>query len=267
MLIDGKRIARQIFDELRAQPTPAKKMVAIAAGDDAALVHFLRLKGKFAAELGVQFELKEFSNNVTTKELCSAVKAFADDDHVGAVIIELPLPSAVDAQAVLDVVPPSKDPECLTTANLKLFSDHRSSILPPAVATTQTIIESLRIENLAQKNAVIVGAGFLVGAPVAHWLTPIVRHVDVLRRASTDDERRAALASADIIVTGVGKRGLVTGEMIKSGAIVIDFGYPADVDWKSIDAVGGIVTPTPGGTGPVLITELFRNFYSLTSTK
>ncbi len=263
MLIDGKKIARGIVDELRAQPTPTKKMIAIVVGDDAALVHFLRLKGKFAAELGVRFVLKEFSRDVTTAELCRSVKTYSDDPDVGAVVIELPLPASIDAQAVLDMVSPAKDPECLTTANLQLFSDHRSSILPPAVATTRTIIESLRIENLAQKNAVVLGAGFLVGAPVAHWLAPHVRHVTVLRRASTDEERTRALASADIIVTGVGKKGLVTGDMIKPGVIVIDFGYPADVDFKSIAAAHGIVTPTPGGTGPILIAELFRNFYTL----
>lgn len=256
MLIDGKAIARRIFNELRAQSKPNKKMIAIVAGDDPALVHFLRLKGKLAVDLGISYELHKFSSQSTTSELHHAVAAFSDDPTVGAVIIELPLPRHVDAQAVLDAVSPSKDPECLTT---------ESHGLPPAVATVKTILEAVRVQNFEQKQAVVLGAGFLVGKPVARWLESRVKNVTVLRSASTNDERRHALRDADIIVTGVGKPGLVTGAMIKPGAIVIDFGYPADTDWKSIDAAGGIVTPTPGGTGPVLIAELFRNFYKLAS--
>ncbi len=252
MLIDGKRIARTIFDELRAQPTPDKKMIAVVASDDPALARFLRLKGKFAAELGVLFELQTFSSRSTTDELCRAVKTFSDDPAVGAVIIELPLSRHIDARAVLNAVPPSKDPEGLSFGSLGL---------PPAAATVRTILDELHVQDLQKKQATIVGAGPLVGQPVAHWLEGRVKHVTVLRSSSTDEERQAALCVADIIVTGVGKPALVTGTMITPGAIVIDFGYPADADWKSIDAAGGVVTPTPGGTGPILIAELFRNFY------
>lgn len=254
MLIDGKAIARKIFYELRARPKPNKKMVAVVAGDDPALVHFLQLKGKFAAQLGIPFVLKEFSPESTTEELRCAVVAFSDDPDVGAVIIELPLPRHIDARVVLDAVATSKDPECLATG---------SSCLPPAVATVKTILEELSVGALMHKHVTLVGAGVLVGGPVARWLEGRVKSVTILRSTSTNEERMAALCAADIIVTGVGKRGLVTGVMVKPGVIVIDFGYPADTDWKSIDSAGGIVTPTPGGTGPILIAELFRNFYQL----
>lgn len=263
MLIDGKAIAQDIADELRKRPTPKKKLVGLVGGDDLALVRFLEMKQVFAQELGVRFDLITLDAHATTATVVALISGFANDMDVGGIAIELALPAALDQFSILDAVPIDKDIECLASANLGLFFEGRSAILPPAVGTTATILRTLSIDSLATKSVVVLGAGFLIGQPVAHWFRQRARKVTVLRSVSTDEDRESALREADIVVTGVGKKGLVTGVMIKPGAIVIDFGFPADVDAKSIDAAGGIVTPTPRGTGPILIAELFRNFYFL----
>ena len=199
--------------------------------------------------------------------LYKKVRKIAGDPTVVGAIVQLKIPDygKEETQKVLNAIPPGKDIDCLGEEWSRRFYDDpiNSKIAPPAAGAVRTILDALNVRDLRGKKAVVYGFGRLVGQPANAWLVSVGADVTVIRTIATDEERRRALGAADIVVTGVGKPGLVTGGMVCPGTIVIDFGYPAASDAASIDAIGGLVTPTPGGTGPLLVAELFRNLFKL----
>jgi methylenetetrahydrofolate dehydrogenase (NADP+)/methenyltetrahydrofolate cyclohydrolase len=273
MIIDGNAIADKIIAELKAQNKSLgnKKVYGILVGDNEASLSFLRQKSRTARALGLSFVIKKLKPRASAEELAQKVAEISGAEDVLGVIVQLPIPDykSEDTSRVLDSVPYEKDIDCLgDRRSQEFYADPIGTpIAPPAVGTVAAIIRELGVKDVAGKKAVVYGHGRLVGKPIAAWLRAHGAEVFVLRTASTPEERVTALKSADIIVTGVGKPEEVhiTGEMIKPGAIVIDFGYPADCDAASIDASGSIVTPTPFGTGPILVAELFRNLFKLYS--
>lgn len=206
---------------------------------------------------------------VSEQELTERIVAIGARKSVVGIIVQLRIPnySREETQRVLDAVPYNKDIDCLGVRRSAEFYAHplEAKIVPPAAGAVKSILAALNVGDLPGKKAVVYGFGRLVGQPAESWLRAAGAEITVLRSASTDEERVRALSGADIIVTGVGKpeEVRISGATIKPGAIVIDFGYPADVDAASIDKAGGIVTPTPGGTGPILVAELFRNLIKL----
>lgn len=268
MLIDGKKIAAEIIAELKAQKRnfDGKKVLGILVGDNAASLSFLRQKQQTASELGIQFDIARIAAPVSEQKLAEEVaKLTADPDVIGA-IVQLPIPiENADTQAVLNAVPYEKDIDCLSDRRAEEFYHHPaiSPIAPPAVGTVKRILKSVGIADVRGKRVTVYGFGRLVGKPVAAWFSAAGAHVTILRRISMREEVVAELGTADIIVTGVGQQNLINVADVRSGAIVIDFGYPADIDAVAADKRGIIVTPTPGGTGPVLVAELFRNLYAI----
>lgn len=269
MIIDGNAIADKIIAELQARPKPTGgRIVGILVGDNEASLSFLRQKSRTARDLGLSFVIKKLKPRASAEELAQKVVEISGAEDVLGAIVQLPIPDykPEDTSRVLDAVPYEKDIDCLgERRSREFYADPLAArIAPPAVGAVAAILQELGAKDLAGKAAVVYGYGRLVGKPVAAWLSARGAEVIVLRTTSTPAERSMALKFADIVVTGVGERRIrITGEMIKPGAIAIDFGYPADCDAASIDAVGGFVTPTPGGTGPILVAELFRNLLKL----
>ena len=180
-------------------------------------------------------------------------------------IVQLPLPIQINRQKILDLIDPRKDIDCLTTENLKKFYNGNFTLVSPTVGALKSILESLNIESLKNKKVTVVGAGMLVGKPTAAWLKYQGANVSVIDQNTTDEMRTADLKQANITVSGVGKKDLITGADITPNSIIVDFGYPPDIEAESVAKVAAHYTPTPGGTGPIVVAELFKNFYQLNS--
>ena len=289
-IIDGKAIAENILNKLKAQPMPKKFLGAVLVGDDKSSISFLKQKEKAAKELGVDFRLYQFPREIKNDELRREVGKIAAHKTCGGVIIQLPLPEQLNQYYILNAIPKEKDIDVLSERALGAFYAGRSEVLPPAVGTVEKIVENcqLKIENYS---VAIVGLGLLVGRPVANWIMRRAKETILLRSVSD----LTFLKQADLVITGVGSAGLITPEMLKDGAAVIDFGYgvldgkySGDLDTRplqiencsSADLSAEILmkaetlmkadkvkinfyTPTPGGTGPILVAKLFENFYKL----
>jgi methylenetetrahydrofolate dehydrogenase (NADP+)/methenyltetrahydrofolate cyclohydrolase len=257
-MIDGSAIAAKIIADLKKKKTPTKTLAAILVGDDKASLSFLKQKEKTAKELGVRFVLHILPESLSQLELEGHVRAISNDKTVGAVIVQLPLPKKYDRIPVLNAIGIEKDVDVLNGETTK--------VLPPAVGALKHILEESKI-SLTGKKAVVIGPGMLIGRPVAGWLMDRVVKLTVLGKAKLDVE---VVKEADLVVSGTGVPHLLDEKHIKPKAVVIDFGYGqlegktvGDVDAKSIAIKTKLVTPTPGGTGPVVVAMLFENFFKI----
>lgn len=258
-IIRGALVARSIIESLKNRPRPDKKIMALYVGEDASSLSFLKQKRKVAEELGIPFELLTLPEKSPEGEARAALVKIAADASVGGIILQLPLPSNYDREAFFRIIPPKKDVDNLAG---------HASVLMPSALTVAAIIRETQFD-LKEKKAVVVGRGFLIGEPVERWLTGQVGALTVIDRGGD----YSALATADLVISGVGKAALIKADRLKSGALVIDFGYDLAPDGKLVgdfDPAGAeeraiLYTPTPGGTGPILVAKLFENFYALNS--
>ena len=281
MKIDGHAIAAEIIEHLKKLPKPEKIFAAVLVGSDPRSTSFLKQKEQVARELGIDFRLYKLASELGNDGLRQEVRRLVEKRSVGGAIIQLPLPDGLNPFYILNAIPRKKDVDVLTERALGAFYNDRNPVLPPAVATVKAILEKVSAEggsasggsfDLAKAEVAVVGLGALVGRPVGLWLTGKCKNLFLLRRGSD----LGLLKRADLTVTGVGQAGLIKRDMLKSGAGVIDFGYyyfpdgeiSGDLDSAPLaisDSQLAFYTPTPGGTGPILVAELFRNFYTLSS--
>lgn len=268
MIIDGKTIAKEILERLARQPKSEKFMAAILVGDDKSSASFLGQKEKIAKQFGIDFRLYHFPADIKNDALRDEVRKIAQHATCGGVIVQLPLPAHLNRHYILNAIPPEKDVDVLSERTLGAFYTDRSKILPPAVAGLQEILATIDDRVLEDCAVAVVGLGVLIGRPIANWIMRRAKETFLLR--STSD--LAILKRADIVIAGVGKAGLITPTMIKANAIVIDFGYDGgkgDFDPTAGEGSSNGVryTPTPGGTGPILVAKLYENFYRLNGEK
>lgn len=270
MIIDGKKIADGVVVRLKSLPRPEKFFGAVLVGDDPASVNFLKQKEEAARALDIEFRLYELPPDITTDKLRAEIGRLAQPKNCGGFIVQLPLPEKINRHYVLNAIPKEKDADCLSEAALGAFYTGRGAIAPPSVAAVEEILK-LEKRDLRSLNAVMVGAGFLVGKPVGFWLQNRVAELIVLDKTVKD--LHARLREADIVVSGAGEPGLFHAADLKEGAVVIDFGFSRNAKGKiagDFDPAGADVknihyTKTPGGTGPILVAKLFENFYILNS--
>ncbi len=272
--IDGQKIAQEILKELKIkfQKLPPKIFAAVIVGEDPANLTFLNQKQKFAKELDIDFRIYKFASDITNDKLRKEIVRISKSSRVGGIIIQLPLPAHLNRQAILNAVGKEKDVDCLSERSLGGFYTDRW-ILPPAVGTVKKILETIKF-NLEDKKVAVVGAaGFLVGRPISIWLINKVAELYLLDKYTEDLTK--GLKATDLVITGVGKAGLIKPEMLKEGAGIIDFGCSfvdgkirGDFDFgpsANSDLRLAFYTPTPGGTGPILVAQIFSNFYTLVS--
>lgn len=265
-VLDGKKIAQEIIEKLKIQKTPEKILAAILVGDNPQSESFLNQKEKIAEELGVDFRIHRFSEDLKNDELRKEVLKIALLKKVGGVIVQLPLPNHLNEQCVLNVIPREKDVDVLGERALGAFYTGRNLVLPPAVGVVEEILSVVKCQ-LSNVRVAVVGRGFLVGKPIAVWLVDKVKELGVFGKGS-DLER---LKEFELIITGVGRAELINKNFLKDGSAVIDFGYDfVDNKIKGDLKINGLeklffYTLTPGGTGPILAAKLFENFYKLNS--
>ena len=256
MVIDGKKIASDIIERLKRQGAPKGFLAAFIAGDDSESICFLKQKENVANELGVDFRLYKFPKKVSGEEFRKEISKSAADKDCRGIIVQLPLPSGINRNDILAAVPPEKDVDALR-GNL---------VLSPAAGVVEEILKTENFE-LKNKKAVVVGLGFLVGKPVSDWLKEKCAELYCLDIGSD----LSVLKQADLVILGTGQTGLIKPETLKDNVLVIDFGYgtkdgKVSGDFNSMNIPDSIrYTPTPGGTGPVLVAKLFENFLKLSS--
>lgn len=257
MRIDGKKIAGDIYAGLCRAKTPKRRMIAVLVGDDKASASFLARKAAAAQSLGIAFELISFSGRESQEDILHSLISFSEDPSVGGIILQLPLPAAYDRDALIHAIGVMKDVD-----NLSGCVD----VVSPAVGAVQAVLASCG-KQLSDYNAVrIIGNGFLVGAPIARFCIRAGISYEVANSKTTDLFN--FVRAADLVITGVGVAGLLDPDWIMDNVGVIDFGFPPDCNQEKLRVSGerlAFYTPTPFGTGPILIAKLFENFYLLNS--
>lgn len=263
MIVDGKQIASDIA-ELVANTIKIEavvpKMVVLTCNPNFETRKYLELKKKKAENLGVDLEVKELAPTSDTADMLAAIKAAIDT--ADGIIVQLPLPAAIDTALVLAAVPATHDVDAFS------YEGSAESVLPPVVGAIEEI--ALRHSVVFKgKTVVIFGSGRLVGAPAAIYAKSKGANVTVLTEINSQEEVLSATATADIIILGVGKPNLLTPEMVKPGVVVFDAGASEDGGLlvgdasPEVAAKASVFTPVPGGIGPITVALLYRNLLEL----
>jgi len=270
IILDGKKSARRILRRLKAKIKRRRlklKMAVIQVGGNAVSDVYLTQKQKACSSAGLCFELFRFSGKISEEELAKEIKRLNADPAVSGIVVQLPLPKHIKTPAILNLIALKKDADCLSEAALGKFYNNNALILPPVVSAVASYFNEYKIKIKA-KNAAIVGAGRLVGKPLAVWLVNQKATVSIVNEFTPDIS--VFTKKADILISGVGKPNLITGKMIKKGAIVIDAGSSAehgrpagDVNFKSVSKRASYLTPVPGGIGPLAVACLLENLVKL----
>ena len=280
-LLDGRALATKIEDSLRDEVTTFVEMfkrrprlVVVLVGDLAASASYVKSKQQAAARVGIESDVLAAPATASTADLVALVKAIAGGDHGPAdgILVQLPLPAHVDTVAVLDAVPPDRDVDGFHPENAGLLSQGRPRFVPCTAAGVQRMLIDAGIET-AGRHAVIIGRSDIVGKPLALLLSAKGPGGDatVTICHSRSADMAAITRQADILVAAVGRPGLVTADMVKPGAAVIDVGINrvttpdgtsrlvGDVDFDTVRRMAGWITPVPGGVGPLTVAMLMAN--------
>ncbi|MBR7041300.1 MAG: bifunctional methylenetetrahydrofolate dehydrogenase/methenyltetrahydrofolate cyclohydrolase FolD [Clostridia bacterium] len=270
-IIDGKRIAAEVRGEVRrdaeaffAQNGIKPCLAVVMVGNDPASAIYVRNKQKACRNVGIESVSVLLDEDSTTQEVLAEVEKLNNDKSVNGILVQLPLPSRIDAEQVVRSVSPTKDVDGFSAVNAgEMFRDR--ALLEPC--TPRGCIELLKRYEIPIQgaNAVIVGRSNLVGKPLAVMLTR--ENATVTLCHSKTKDLGAYLSNADIVVAAVGKPGIIKGEMLKKGCCVIDVGINrlddgrivGDVDFESASEAAAYITPVPGGVGPMTIAMLLKN--------
>lgn len=239
-------------------------LAVILAGDDPASKVYVRNKVRACEETGVRSFFLEYPTTVSERELIERVSSLNADPAVHGILVQLPLPKGIDAERVLETVSPEKDVDGFHLQNLGALVAGRPGIVPCTPAGVMRLIEHAGVA-LAGKHAVVIGRSNIVGKPQALLL--LAQHATVTVCHSKTNDLGAVTRQADVLVAAVGRANMVTAAMVKPGACVIDVGVnrlpdgalAGDVDFQSVKAVAGSITPVPGGVGPMTIAMLLEN--------
>ncbi|MDP2647832.1 MAG: bifunctional 5,10-methylenetetrahydrofolate dehydrogenase/5,10-methenyltetrahydrofolate cyclohydrolase [Candidatus Yanofskybacteria bacterium] len=269
-IIDGNLIAEEMLAKLRRAASlhiKTLQLAAILVSEDPGLEKFVRLKQKAAERAGLDFALYKFHPKTSTKELIDIIDYLNRDDGITGILVELPLPQGIETKDVLDAIQAKKDVDVLSSAMQDNYYSNASPILPPAVAALKIVVEREKI-GIAGKEVVVFGQGMLVGRPVSHWLEQQGARVKRIDEFTPDAD--AIAQKADVIIAATGKPDLITGDIVKEDVIVVDFGYGekgnkmrGDVEFETVAPKADIITPVPGGMGPIVVVAVLKNLIEL----
>ncbi len=267
--MDGNVLRDEIVARLRIETeglgTSKVCLATVLVGDDKPSQIYVRSKHRKAEEAGMSSKHAGLPPTATQADVESAVRAFANDPEVHGILVQLPLPAGLDEEAVLDLVPVAKDVDGLTEASMGRLLRGRPGHVPCTPNGVLRLLERYGIST-AGKNAVVIGRSSLVGLPLAVLLARKGTDATVTLAHSRTRDLIDVCRGADILVGAAGIAGLITADHVKPGATVIDVGVSrtaagivGDVDFATVQAVAGAITPMPGGTGPMTIACLLEN--------
>ncbi|WP_203361795.1 bifunctional methylenetetrahydrofolate dehydrogenase/methenyltetrahydrofolate cyclohydrolase FolD [Bacillus sp. REN10] len=269
-IIDGKQIAKEIRQELKGEIEALKQqgitpgLAVILVGDDQASQTYVRNKDKACEEVGIHSEIYRYPADLTEAELLQKVQELNEDDNIHGILVQLPLPSHISEDKVIDAIAPEKDVDGFHPVNVGKMSIGKEAFYS---CTPYGIIKMLEKENISLegKHVVVVGRSNIVGKPAA--LLSLKESATVTVCHSRTKDLSSFTKQADVVIAAVGKAKFLKAEDFKPGAIVIDVGMNrdengklcGDVDFDSAKEVAGAITPVPGGVGPMTITMLLFN--------
>lgn len=269
-ILDGKQIAKDYRQGLQDQVEALKekgftpKLSVILVGNDGASQSYVRSKKKAADKIGMISEIVHLEETATEEEVLNELNRLNNDDSVSGILVQVPLPKQVSEQKILEAINPEKDVDGFHPINIgKLYIDEQTFV-PCTPLGIMEILKHADID-LEGKNAVVIGRSHIVGQPVSKLLLQKNASVTILHSRSKD--MASYLKDADVIVSAVGKPGLVTKDVVKEGAVIIDVGntpdengkLKGDVDYDAVKEIAGAITPVPGGVGPLTITMVLNN--------
>ena len=276
-IIDGKRISSDIRVELATQTEQFKQeygfapgLAVIIVGGDPASCVYVRNKHKACAEVGFYSEVHELAADADEQQVMDLIDALNQNDAIHGILVQLPLPKHLDEQKILLRIKPEKDVDAFHPYNVGKIMIGDYHVLPCTPAGVMQLLYRSGVK-VSGKHCVVIGRSNIVGKPMAMLLLHDNGTVTVCHSRTPD--LKAQTLQADILVSAVGRAGFVTADMVKPGAVVIDVGINrnaegklcGDVDFASVSEVASMITPVPGGVGPMTITMLLQN--TLTAAK
>ncbi len=270
--MDGNRLRDEIVagirSEIDAAGNPVVCLATVLVGTDKPSQIYVRNKHRKAEEAGMVSRHVELPGDATQAEVEDAVRELADDPEVHGILVQLPLPDGLDAERVLDLVPPDKDVDGLTERSMGRLVRGRPGHVPCTPLGVMRLLDRYDVDTSGRR-AVVIGRSTLVGLPQLLLLgrkgcdaTPTLAH-------SRTADLAAVCREADILVAAAGMAGLVGADFVKPGAAVLDVGISrteagivGDVDFDAVESIAGAITPMPGGTGPMTIGCLMQNTLS-----
>ena len=269
-LIDGNALSRQLRTQVaeRAKALKTKGitpgLAVVLVGDNQASQVYVRNKVKACEDSGLYSVLEQYGAEMSEEALLARVEALNNDPAIHGILVQLPLPDHIDAQKVIESISPAKDVDGFHIASAGALMTGMPGFWPCTPYGCMKMLESIGF-NLRGKHAVVIGRSNIVGKPMALMLLQKDATVTICHSRTPD--LKAHTLQADVIVAAVGRRNVLTADMVKPGAVVLDVGMNrndegklcGDVDFAGVKQVAGYITPVPGGVGPMTITMLLVN--------
>lgn len=271
IIIDGRKESEILLSDLKRKILVLKTKYRITpglavflVGDDQASRIYVRNKIRKAEELGFNISKFEFSENVSERVLKAKINSVNNDHKYNGLLVQLPLPKQFNKFDILNLIKPEKDVDGFTNYNIGMLHSGRESLQPCTPRGIISLIRKYFGANLSGKKAVVIGRSIIVGRPMAGLLLQEDCSVTILHSRSLDIVKECK--DADILISAVGKQNVVTKDMVKEGACVIDVGIQrindkltGDVDFDEVKQVAGYITPVPGGVGPMTVACMLEN--------
>lgn len=277
-VIDGKKISSEIKAEISVRVQERKlhgkkipHLAIILVGDDGASQTYVDNKVKACREVGFNYSMLRFSATISEDKLMKHIDQVNRDEDVDGFIVQLPLPNGISVERITEKIRPDKDVDGFTNRNFGSIVSKQPLLLPATPYGVMELLKRYKIETRG-KNCVVVGASRLAGAPLSMMLVEEGQATVTICHKYTED-LKSFTVKADILISAIGKPGLITADMVKEGAVVIDVGttrvegpefkngyaIKGDVDFKPVAAKASFITPVPGGVGPMTIASLLLN--------
>ncbi|NKQ41652.1 MAG: bifunctional methylenetetrahydrofolate dehydrogenase/methenyltetrahydrofolate cyclohydrolase FolD [Sulfurovum sp.] len=278
-LIDGKSLAKDSQARVAKEVEALKQtkniipgLAVILVGDDSASRAYVKMKAKACKEVGFYSIVHEMPDSISQDEIIATIEMINTNPRIDGILVQLPLPKHIDAEKIIEVIDPKKDVDGFHPYNVGRLVTKLDCFVPCTPLGVMKMFEKYEIE-LRGKNACIVGASNIVGKPMASLLLNIDATVTITHIHTKD--LKAHTLSSDIIIVGVGKPNLITADMVREGAIVIDIGINrlengklvGDVDFDAVKDKCSFITPVPGGAGPMTIAMLLENTLKATQAR
>ncbi len=269
-LIDGNQLSKQLRAQVAARVQALKVkgitpgLAVVLVGENPASQVYVRNKVKACEDAGLHSVLEKYDDNMTEAELLARVESLNHDASIHGILVQLPLPAHIDGQKVIEAISPAKDVDGFHIASAGALMTGMPGFWPCTPYGCIKMLESIPYD-LKGKHAVVIGRSNIVGKPMALMLLQKNATVTICHSGTPD--LKAMTLQADVIVAAVGKRNVLTADMVKPGAVVLDVGMNrndegklcGDVDFVGVKEVASYITPVPGGVGPMTITMLLVN--------
>jgi methylenetetrahydrofolate dehydrogenase (NADP+)/methenyltetrahydrofolate cyclohydrolase len=269
--IDGRKVAKELQEKLRLEIASSKlnpSLAFILVGDHVPSQTYVRMKEKACTHVGITSNKIELPETTSEKELLFVINSLNHNPNIHGILVQMPLPPHISENSVIHAIDPKKDVDCFHPFNVgKLMTGETDGFFPCTPYGVILLLQHYKVETIG-KNIVVLGRSNIVGRPLANLLSqkgPMGDATVTIAHSKTKN-LSALCQQADILIAAIGKAHFVTKEMVKKGAVVIDVGINrldqkivGDVDFENVSPIASLITPVPGGVGPMTIAVLLEN--------